>query len=195
MPFTPISAPKCPACKTNVYPAEHVMAADRKPYHRGCVKCFTCRVPLNPRTLNEHDEQLFCNTCYERLFNPVEFTVDYYNGIITPEDIERQKEKERQERERMERALRDKKCPTCEQKVYPEQAIIVSEIVFHRQCIKCCECMRVFEGKDMCLGPQGDPNPKPYCKFCFAKAFGISALNIGELVQIAPEESILAQGL
>lgn len=34
------------------------MAADRKPYHRGCVKCFACRVPLNPRTLNEHDEQV-----------------------------------------------------------------------------------------------------------------------------------------
>jgi hypothetical protein len=33
--------------------------------------------------------QLFCNVCYERLFQPVEFTVDYYSGIITPEDIER----------------------------------------------------------------------------------------------------------
>jgi hypothetical protein len=82
-----------------------------------------------------------------------------------------------------------------EQKVYPEQAIIVSEIIFHRQCIKCCECMRAFEGKDMCLGPVGDPNPKPYCKFCFAKAFGVSALNIAEMVQIAPDTQILAQGL
>jgi hypothetical protein len=33
------------------------MAADRKPYHRACVKCFNCRTPLNPRTLNEHEEQ------------------------------------------------------------------------------------------------------------------------------------------
>jgi hypothetical protein len=65
------------------------MAADRKPYHRGCVKCFTCRKALNPRTLNEHDEQLFCNVCYEKLFNPFDFTTDYYSGIITPEDIER----------------------------------------------------------------------------------------------------------
>ena len=65
------------------------MAADRKPYHRTCVKCFPCNIPLNPRTLNEHQEQLYCNVCYERIFNPAEFTVDYYSGIITPEDIER----------------------------------------------------------------------------------------------------------
>lgn len=65
------------------------MAADRKPYHKSCVKCTQCRISLNPRTLNEHDEQLFCNVCYEKIFNPADFTVDYYNGIITPEDIER----------------------------------------------------------------------------------------------------------
>ena len=66
------------------------MAADRKPYHRVCVRCVGCHVNLNPRTLNEHDEKLFCNVCYERYFNPAEFTVDYYTGIVTPEDIERQ---------------------------------------------------------------------------------------------------------
>jgi hypothetical protein len=65
------------------------MAADRKPYHRGCVKCFQCRVQLNPMTLNENKEQLFCNSCYESIFNPSEFTVGDYGGIITPEDIER----------------------------------------------------------------------------------------------------------
>ena len=44
---------------------------------------------LNPRTLNEHEEQLFCNVCYEKIFNPAEFTVENYGGVITPEDIER----------------------------------------------------------------------------------------------------------
>ena len=65
------------------------MAGDRKPYHRGCVKCFQCRVNLTPRNLNNHDDQLFCNVCYETIFNPADFTVDMYTGIITPEDIER----------------------------------------------------------------------------------------------------------
>lgn len=186
-------APKCPACKTSVFSAEAVMAADRKPYHRVCVRCVGCHVNLNPRTLNEHDEKLFCNVCYERYFNPAEFTVDYYTGIVTPEDIERAAEKERLEKEKLERALRDKNCPTCCQKVYPESAIIISEVIFHKNCVKCVECMRQFEGKDMQLGPE--PENKPYCKFCFAKEFGISALDITELVQIAPSNQILAHGL
>ena len=128
---------------------------------------------------------------------PKRQTKNFNNSCTSSEKFfshfNRQKEKERLEREKMERALRDKRCPTCEQKVYPEQAIIVSDIVFHRVCVKCCDCLRAFEGKDMILGPAD--NPKPYCKFCYAKAFGISALNIGELVQIAPEQQILAQGL
>ena len=53
--------------------------------------------------------------------------------------------------------------------------------------------MRSFDGKDMCMGPKEDP--RPFCKFCFAKAFGISALDITELVQIAPSNQIATQGL
>ena len=107
----------------------------------------------------------------------------------------RQKEKERLEKEKMERALAEKRCPVCANKIYPEGAIVISEVAFHRTCVKCIECMRVFDGKDMALGPPGDANPKPYCKFCFAKTFGISALNITEMVMIAPEQTILSQGL
>lgn len=195
MPFTAIPPPKCPACKTSVYPAEQVMACDRKPFHRSCVKCFNCRIPLNPRTLNSHEEQLFCNVCYEKIFNPADFTVENYGGVVTPEDIERQKERERLEKEKMERALNEKRCPVCSNKIYPEGAIIISDVAFCRTCVKCMECMRSFDGKDMALGPPNDPAPKPYCKFCFAKAFGISALNITEMVAIAPEQQILTQGL
>ena len=65
------------------------MASDRKPYHKYCVRCVGCHVGLSPRTLNEHDNKLFCDTCYGRYFSPNEFTTDYYTGIVTPEDIER----------------------------------------------------------------------------------------------------------
>ena len=65
------------------------MAADRKPFHKGCVKCFQCRMNLTPASLNNHEDQLFCSVCYEKIFNPSEFTSGDYTGIITPEDIER----------------------------------------------------------------------------------------------------------
>ena len=29
----------CPGCQKNVYPQEQVFAADRKPWHKGCIKC------------------------------------------------------------------------------------------------------------------------------------------------------------
>lgn len=107
----------------------------------------------------------------------------------------RQKELERLEKEKAERALGEKRCNVCNNKIYPAGAIIISEVAFCRTCVKCVECVRVFDGQDMALGPPNDPSPKPYCKFCFAKAFGISALNITEMVSIAPEEQILSQGL
>jgi len=57
--------------------------------------------------------------------------------------------------------------------------------------------LRQFEGKDMMMSPitPESPDPKPYCKFCFAKMFGISALDITELVQIAPSNQMITQGI
>ena len=43
MGWTPPSAPLCPACSMAVYPAEAVMAVDRTPFHKQCVKCRMCR--------------------------------------------------------------------------------------------------------------------------------------------------------
>ena len=32
-------APACPACNKTVYPMEQAIAADRKPFHAGCIRC------------------------------------------------------------------------------------------------------------------------------------------------------------
>ena len=49
----------------------------------------------------------------------------------------RAKEKERLDKEKMERALNERRCPVCENKIYAEGSIIISEVPFHRQCVKC----------------------------------------------------------
>ena len=121
MPWNPApTAPRCPACNTSVYPAEAVMAADRKPFHKQCVKCTKCKKYLNPSTINEHKNQLFCKTCYDEIFMPQEFCSGTYGGIITPEDIKRKEEEEKRRLEKAERAKRERRCPTCDMKVlYP----------------------------------------------------------------------------
>ena len=40
------SVPKCPACDKSVYPVEQIFAADRKPFHRGCINCQARGWPL-----------------------------------------------------------------------------------------------------------------------------------------------------
>ena len=35
----------CPACNKNVYPSEQVFGADRKPWHRQCIRCSVMGCP------------------------------------------------------------------------------------------------------------------------------------------------------
>ncbi len=118
MPWTaPPTAPRCPACNTSVFPAEAFMAADRKPFHKQCVKCFKCHKALNPATINEHQSQLFCKACYDGIFMPQEYSTGTYGGIVTPDDIRRREEEEKRRAEKAERAKRERRCPGCDMKV------------------------------------------------------------------------------
>jgi len=195
MPWAaPKPAPLCPACKKSVFPAEQFMAGDRKPFHKQCVKCFNCKKVLNSSTLNDHNDQLFCQPCYQNIFCPQDYDVGKYGGIVTPEDIKRKEEEERKKLERAERAKREKRCPGCDMKAYPEDSVLVSDLMFHKACLKCALCERSpDENTPMMMGPKekdnvfGAEDLQPYCKFCFAKHFKISAIDIAECVMIAPD--------
>ena len=118
MPWTaPPAAPRCPSCKTSVFPAEATMAGDRRPFHKQCVKCVKCRKALSPSNLNDHQNQLFCNNCYGEVFMNQDYSLGSYGGIVTPEDIKRREEEERKRLEKAERAKAERRCPTCEMKV------------------------------------------------------------------------------
>ena len=118
MPWTaPPTAPRCPACKTSVFPAESVMAGDRLPFHKQCVKCCKCQKSLSPSSLNNHQNKLYCNNCYDEVFMSQDYSLGSYGGIVTPEDIKRKEDEERRRLEKAERAKAEKRCPTCELKV------------------------------------------------------------------------------
>merc|ERR1711934_217808 len=58
----------CPVCLRSVFPMEAVMAADRTPYHKYCLKCNECGRKLEIANMNEHEKLLFCGSCYQVLF-------------------------------------------------------------------------------------------------------------------------------
>jgi len=172
------------------------MACDRKPFHKKCVKCKSCCKGLTPATLNEHNTQLYCTPCYEIVFNSNEYTTGCYGGIVTPEDIRRREEEEKKRQERAERAKRERRCPGCDMKAYPEDSIQLSDFHYHKACLKCSECERGPDNDTpMMLGPKeadnvfGEEDLDVFCKFCFAKRYKISALNIAETVTTMVEMS------
>jgi len=190
----PPASPVCPACKTSVFPAESFMAADRKPFHKKCVKCKTCSKALTSATINEHQTQLYCSPCYDNIFRPQDFTSHSYGGIVTPEDLMRREEEERKMLERAERRKQERRCPGCDKKAYPDDSVKLSDIFYHKVCLKCVECGRSpDENTPMMLGPKdadnffGQEDLEPFCKFCFAKRFKISTLNIAETVNTIPQ--------
>jgi len=197
MPWSaPPPAPRCPACKVSVFPAESVMASDRRPFHKQCVKCFKCKKSLNPLNMNDHKDQLFCKACYDEVFMSQEYSSGNYGGIVTPEDIRRREEEERRRLEKAERSKREKRCPACDVKAYPEDSVKVSDLIFHKICLKCSQCGRSpDENTPMMMGPKdqenvfGQDDLLPFCKFCFAKKFKVSAIDIAETVTITPESS------
>ena len=130
-----------------------------------------------------------------RLSSLQDFSSGDYGGIVTPEDIWRREEEERKRLEKEKRRKAERRCPGCDKKAYPEDSVKVSDIHYHKVCLKCVECGRSpDDDTPMMLGPKdqdnifGQDDLEPFCKFCFAKRFKISALNIAETVTTIPEE-------
>merc|ERR1719435_411666 len=100
----PPAAPRCPCCKSSVFPAEAFMAVDRTPFHKKCVKCTSCSKALTSATLNEHKTQLYCKGCYDGLFQLQRPGGEEYGGIVTAEDLRRMEEEEKMRIEKAKRA-------------------------------------------------------------------------------------------
>ena len=84
------AGPVCPACKKSVYPLEEVFAADRKRFHRDCLRCKAkgCRhqtgggeggrlqvvifsSSLTEKDIHKHqDGYNICSKCYDSLYRP-----------------------------------------------------------------------------------------------------------------------------
>ncbi|WOO77504.1 Cysteine-rich protein 2 [Vanrija pseudolonga] len=60
---------RCPACEKRVYAAEQVQAIGKK-WHRGCLRCTSCRSTIDPSKVSDRDGQPWCKNCYAREHGP-----------------------------------------------------------------------------------------------------------------------------
>ena len=51
---------------------------------------------------------------------------------MTPEDIARREEEERQKLLKAERQKKERRCPACDNKTYPADCVKVSDVFFHK---------------------------------------------------------------
>jgi len=190
-------APKCPGCERTVYPMDAITAADRKQFHHKCIRCqmFGCGNELTARTLHKYEGCNICNRCHEDVYKnktwgPVE-------GQETLEERRKREEAERKERERAAKAKKERRCMECDKKTFPDDSSELAPGCFYcKGCMKCSVCGRVpDEESPLLMAPRqtedvfGPELLDPYCKFCYAKIYKVSAIKIQEMVTIASNES------
>ena len=80
-----------------------------------------------------------------------------------------------------------------------DDSIELSGIRFHKKCLRCTRCSKpAEESVPMMLGPRDTDNAfgteelDPYCNFCFAKKFKLSAINIAETVCLVTDNGVMS---
>ncbi|EIW68553.1 cysteine and glycine-rich protein [Tremella mesenterica] len=59
----------CWGCEKRVYAAEQVFAVGHK-WHRGCLRCHSCKTTVDPSRVSDRDGVPYCNNCYAKEHGP-----------------------------------------------------------------------------------------------------------------------------
>jgi hypothetical protein len=71
-----IKTEQCASCHKSVYAAERVVV-NKIIYHQTCLRCTTCKTTLQPRNLNSHNGQFFCQRhIMQQLSRPITKSAD-----------------------------------------------------------------------------------------------------------------------
>lgn len=77
----------CGRCSKRVYFAEEVRVGKKK-WHKFCLRCGHCNKSIEPGKCNEHDGELFCQSCYGRFFGPRGYGYASGNGSILTSEVQ-----------------------------------------------------------------------------------------------------------
>lgn len=69
VPVSPQSPALCKICERHVYQMERIMA-EKAVYHKGCFRCYQCKVQLRMDSYSSHEGQVYCKAHHRQLFQP-----------------------------------------------------------------------------------------------------------------------------
>lgn len=176
----------CPRCSKQVYMAEEIIALN-KSWHKLCFKCVSCNKLLQPGSEKEHDEELFCNTCYGKNFGPAGYGYGVGAGCLSS-DLDKlniQKTSNGTSEAQPKRASRVSSvdmsnlggsplCPRCGKSVFFAEERIALGKKFHKTCFKCSNCNKLMDSTN-CT----EHGEELFCTTCYARKFGPAGYGFG----------------
>merc|ERR1712098_206342 len=185
---------RCPRCTKAVYQAEEVKSTTGV-YHRLCFSCSACKKQLDQGTVTEHQQQIFCKSCYGKNFGPKGYgygvgagTLSMDQGTISrplnnnsiSEKVVKHSTSSSGElkatccEKRRPKFGGGEICAKCGKTVYFAEAMKADGNTWHKTCFTCILCNKML---DSCLVCEKEGNI--YCKSCYGKNFGPKGVGFG----------------
>jgi len=74
---------KCPGCGKTVYTNEEIVACGGR-WHKGCLKCQVCKITLNLKSIQSHQNKPYCKTHVPKVSHTQVASVEMQNAMKAP---------------------------------------------------------------------------------------------------------------
>jgi len=192
----------CPRCSKNVYFAEEKQALG-KSWHKLCFVCGNCKKLLDSGNITEHDEEMFCTSCYRKFFGPKGYgfgggagtlSMDDGNGYKTSASTKTHVDHQAQAYVAPRKVMTEANgsapkpvaangkpkwggaevCPRCSKSVFIAELMRGAGKAWHKGCFTCNLCTKRLDSSMLC-----EREGEIYCKACYGKNFGPSGFGFG----------------
>ncbi|XP_067144188.1 cysteine and glycine-rich protein 1-like [Centruroides vittatus] len=187
----------CPRCSTTVYFNEQKIAIG-KTWHIRCFCCANkqCNRRLDSSNLTEHEGEIYCRSCYGKLFGPKGYGYGGGAGVLSMDTGDGYKHgpptcnipataqahiaplyAPPEPKISIKTGWKNKDvCPRCGKAVYMAEKMMGGGAAWHKStCFNCKECHKRLESTTLC-----EREGEIYCKTCYGKMFGPKGYGYGQ---------------
>ncbi|GAB6029985.1 hypothetical protein CHUAL_005677 [Chamberlinius hualienensis] len=182
----------CPRCGKNVYFAEEKVALG-KAWHKACFVCANCKRSLDSTNCTEHNEEMYCKSCYGKLFGPKGYGYGGGAGVLSMDTGDAYRNGPPTSNipataqayvaplkdppaQRTNKFGGSDVCPRCGKAVYMAEKMMGGGSAWHKTtCFTCAACNKRLESTTLT-----EREGEIYCKSCYGRNFGPKGYGYGQ---------------